>query len=439
MKFYDREEEQELLNNIREASLQESQMTVLFGRRRIGKTQLALQCTTDSLTLYFFVARKAEALLCQDFVYEAENKLGIPIGSYTSFSKLFRHLLIISAERPFSLIIDEFQDFQRANPAIFSEIQREWDLNKATSKVNLIVSGSIYSLMHQIFEDRKEPLFSRAGQMIHLQPFKVEILKEILKDHHPSFQPEDLLALYAFTGGIAWYVSLFMTNKAYTKDKMIALLTRVNSPFLNEGKNLLIEEFGPDYSIYFSILECIAGGDYTRGEIENRLSKAEIGGYLSRLEKYYSLISKKRPIFSKESSKQVRYCIADNFLTFWFRFIYRYQSYIESGALRLVENIVRRDYEVFSGIMLERYFRDKFMQSGMYTHIGMYWNRKGENEIDLIAMNEIDKTAAIYEIKREASRYSRTLLEKKVENLLEAEKELKKYSLSIDKLSMQDM
>ena len=105
---------------------------------------------------------------------------------------------------------------------------------------------------------------------------------------------------------------------------------------------MLIEEFGPDYSIYFSILECIAGGDYTRGEIENRLGKAEIGGYLAKLEKYYSLINKKRPIFSKENSKQVRYCIADNFLTFWFRFIYRYQGYIESGALKLVENIIRR-------------------------------------------------------------------------------------------------
>ena len=439
MKFYDREEEQELLENIRAASLQESQMTVLFGRRRIGKTQLALQCTAGSLTLYFFVARKAEALLCQDFVDEAESKLELPIGNYTSFAKLFRHLLIISRERPFNLIIDEFQDFQRTNPSIFSEIQREWDLNKGTSKMNLIVSGSIYSLMHQIFEDRKEPLFSRAGQMIHLKPFEVEVLKEILADHNPSYRPDDLLALYAFTGGVAWYVNLFMTNKAYTKDKMISLLTRPNSPFLNEGKNLLIEEFGPDYSIYFSILECIAGGDYTRGEIESRLGKAEIGGYLAKLEKYYSLISKKRPIFSKENSKQVRYCIADNFLTFLFRFIYRYQGYIESGALKLVENIVRRDYDVFSGNMLERYFRDKFMQSGLYTDIGMYWNRKGENEIDLITLNDLDKTADIYEIKRDESRYSITKLEEKVANLLEAERELKKYSLNLGKLSLQDM
>ena len=92
MKFYDREEEQELLENIREASLQESQMTVLFGRRRIGKTQLALQCTAGSLTLYFFVARKAETLLCQDFVEEAENKLGLPIGRCCFFCQVIPSL-----------------------------------------------------------------------------------------------------------------------------------------------------------------------------------------------------------------------------------------------------------------------------------------------------------------------------------------------------------
>ena len=123
MKFYDREEEQELLENIREASLQESQMTVLFGRRRIGKTQLALQCTAGNLTLYFFVARKAETLLCQDFVEEAENKLGLPIGSYVSFTKLFRHLLIISRERQMC-IRDSFKTFSVLTP-LFSVKYKE--------------------------------------------------------------------------------------------------------------------------------------------------------------------------------------------------------------------------------------------------------------------------------------------------------------------------
>ena len=111
MKFYDREEEQELLENIREASLQESQMTVLFGRRRIGKTQLALQCTAGSLTLYFFVARKAETLLCQDFVEEAENKLGLPIGSYVSLPSYSVTCLLSPGNVPLILLLMNFKTF----------------------------------------------------------------------------------------------------------------------------------------------------------------------------------------------------------------------------------------------------------------------------------------------------------------------------------------
>lgn len=107
----------------------------------------------------------------------------------------------------------------------------------------------------------------------------------------------------------------------------------------------------------------------------------------------------------------------------------------------MVENIIFRDYDSFAGIMLERYFRDKFIQLGMYTNIGMYWNwnRKGENEIDLIAINELEKTAGIYEIKMNEARYSEAVLEEKVENLLIAEAELKKYALTFGKLSLENM
>ena len=232
--------------------------------------------------------------------------------------------------------------------------------------MNLLISGSIYSLMHKIFEDKKEPLFSRAGQIINLKPFKVSVLREILFDYSPNYTKEDLLALYTFTGGVAWYVELFMKYRAFTSDDMIRLITEEDSPFLNEGKNLLIEEFGKDYTIYFSILECIARGLTTRGEIESYLGQIEIGGYLLRLERDFSVIAQQRPVLAKPSSKQVRYFIEDNFISFWFRFIYKYQNFIESGSFGLLEEIIRRDYAVFSGIMLERYFKSKYRESGQY-------------------------------------------------------------------------
>ena len=342
MRFYDRDKELKTFSEIQKASESEARMTVLVGRRRIGKTELVLRCGNDNPLLYFFVARKAEPMLCREFIAEAEEKLKTPIGQYDSFAMLFRHLMALSNQRPFTVVIDEFQDWMRINPSAFSEIQREWDLGKANSKMNLIISGSIYSLMHKIFEDSKEPLFSRANRIITLRPFNTSVLKDILHDYNPNYKPEDLLTMYTITHGVAWYVRLLMDEKRTTSEKMLNMLTEENSPFINEGKNLLVEEFGADYANYFSILSCIASGEFTRSQIEAMTGIKEVGGYLDRLISHYNLIEKHVPILSKPKTKNVRYIIYDNFLTLWFRFFYKYQSYIESGALKQLARIIKR-------------------------------------------------------------------------------------------------
>ena len=439
MKFYDRTKELALFADIYQKSQQEAQMTVLVGRRRIGKTELALRCGYENPLLYFFVARKSEGMLCQDFKEEAERKLNMPFGNYSSFAQLFRQLLFISRVQPLTLIIDEFQDWIRINPAIFSEMQREWDLAKATSKMNLIISGSIYSLMHRIFEDSKEPLFSRANRIINLRAFETSVLKEILGDFNPKYSNEDLLTLYSLTHGVAWYVNLFMSHGKVTSQKMLNMLTEENSPFINEGKNLLVEEFGADYANYFSILSCIASGEVTRSQIESLTGIKEVGGYLERLLSHFNLIEKHVPIFSKPKTKNVRYILSDNFLTFWFRFFYKYQSFVESGALLQLQRIIKRDISVVEGFMLERYFRQKLRESQQYTQVGQYWDRKGENEIDIVAVNEIDGVADVFEVKKQRERYDEALLKQKVENMLQACPELKKYKVHLGCLSLEDM
>lgn len=438
MKFYNRERELKHLADIIAQSRDEAQMTVITGRRRIGKTELAMHCG-DQTILYFFVARKTERLLCQDFASEVEEKLGIPIGWPDSFASLFRYVMKLSQTRPFTLIIDEFQEFVRVNPAVFSEIQREWDLNKRDSRLNLIISGSVFTLMKRIFEDYKEPLFGRANRMIHMRPFRTDVLKGILADHNPHYTGEDLLALFTITGGVPWYVSLLMDKGHTTKDRMLGYLTEDNSPFINEGKNILIEEFGPDYGMYFSILTCIAGGMRTRGEIEGALRETNISSYLNRLEHYYGLITRNQPIFSKESSKKTRYVLSDCFLTLWFRFFYKYQSIIANDALAQLDIIIRRDYDTLAGFMLERYFERKLRETGRYTRIGGYWDRKGENEIDLIAVNEIEGTAEVYEIKMQSKRYDAAALSTKIEHLLQNCKELRGMKITQGVLSLSDM
>lgn len=439
MKFYDRTKELAWFADIYEKSQQEAQMTVLVGRRRIGKTELALRCGYDNPLLYFFVARKSESMLCQDFKEEVERKLCIPLGNYTSFAEMFRYLLFYSHTHPFTLVIDEFQDWLRINPSIFSEMQREWDLGKNGSKMNLIISGSIYSLMHRIFEDSKEPLFSRASRIIYLKPFETPVLKEILGDFNPHYTPGDLLDLYTLTNGVAWYVNLLMSNGKTTSQKMLNMLTEENSPFINEGKNLLIEEFGTDYANYFSILSCIASGEVTRSQIEALTGIKEVGGYLDRLKSHFNLIERHVPIFSKPKTKNVRYILGDNFLILWFRFFYKYQNFVESGSLNQLQRIIKRDISVVEGLMLERYFRQKLRESQQYTEIGQYWDRKGENEIDIVAVNEIDGIADIFEVKKDKGRYNEELLARKVDDMLAACPELRKYEMRLGCLSMEDM
>jgi hypothetical protein len=438
MRFYDRESEQQLLSDVLRYSKKEARMTVLMGRRRIGKTELSLRCGDDTV-LYFFVGKKAEALLCQDFVQEITSKLGVPVlGQANSFSEVFRFVLHLSETKPFTLIIDEFQNFQKVNPTVFSNMQRDWDLNKSKSHLNLIISGSVFTLMKKIFEDYEEPLFGRANEKITLEPFRTDVLKEILHDFNPDYTPEDLLALFSITGGIAWYVTLLLDRGKTSWRKMLGALTEENSPFINEGKNILIEEFGTDYVIYFSILTCIASGMKTSAEIKNELGIDNISSYLSRLEDYYGLITKYQPIFAKESSKKVRYQLNDCFLIFWFRFFFKYQALVENKALKALDTIIRRDYSGVSGLMMERYFARKFQEQGQYV-IGKWWDRKGFNEIDLVVVDPIGKEAWAYELKKDERRYDEESFKKKVDIMVQQTPELHKMKIHIGSLSKSDM
>ena len=208
-----------------------------------------------------------------------------------------------------------------------------------------------------------------------------------------------------------------------------------NSPFLSEGKNILIEEFGKEYTIYFSILSCIANGFTARTAIESYLQR-EIGGYLTRLENDFNIIKKRIPMFSKAESRNVRYEIEDNFLRFWFRFFYKYIRYIEAGALEKLQEIIIRDYPTFSGHALEEYFKCRFRETGEFTALGGYWNRKGEDEIDLIALDEIEKKAVVAEIKRNRQNIKMDALMLKGASI---QKELNGYSVEYRGLSMEDM
>ncbi len=434
MKFYNREKELQNLRAIEEASKESSKMTVVVGRRRIGKTTLIKKAYSDRV--YLFVSKKNEALLCDEFVTIIQDMLNVKIfGEIKTFKELFEYLMELAKTRHFTLVIDEFQEFLHINSTVYADMQNIWDNYKDDTKINLVLSGSIYSLMKKIFEDKKEPLFGRANNKIHLKPFSVKTIKEILVEHSPSYSADDLLSFYMFTGGVAKYVEIFVDNRAFTLEKQLELIFKEYSLFLEEGKNLLVEEFGKEYTTYFSILSLIASSKTSRSELESILDK-NIGGYLDRLENEYTIIKKVKPIFAKEGSRTLKYEIIDNFFNFCFRFIYKYRSAIEIENYDYVKEIVRRDYPTYSGKFLEKYFVEQLKLSYEYGDIGSYWERGNQNEIDIIAVNDEEKTILIAEVKRNPKRIDIKVLEKKASKLMA---KYKRYEYKFRGYSLEDM
>jgi len=436
MEFIDRENELKLLEGIRKRSEKSATMTVITGRRRIGKTTLTLKAFEGHPFIYLFVVRKNETLLCQEFIEEISRGLKIEVlGEFNSFARLFEYLLVHSGSQPFTLVIDEFQEFLHVNSSVFGEMQKLWDKYKQTAKMNLILCGSVHSMMKRIFEDEKEPLFGRASERISLQPFSVDVLKNLLRGRFTDIKNKDILAFYTITGGAARYVELFCDKEIYTLPQMIKEVFRENSLLIDEGKNVLIEEFGRDYAIYFSILSLISSSKTSRPEIESILQK-DIGGYLEKLEKEYMVIRSIRPILAKPGGKIQRYAINDNFLSFWFRFVYKYRSAVEIGNYKYLQAVVKRDFDTYSGLFLEKYFREKIALSSDYSAIGNYWEKGNRNEIDIVAIDDMNKKVLIAEVKMKKASFRPKVLRESARNLANklGDYQIEYQSFSLEKI-----
>lgn len=434
MQFYNRKTEIEALKGIEAKSASFAQMTVITGRRRIGKTALIRHSFGRIPFLYFFVARKSEAMLCEELCVIVREKLNEDLGDFTSFARLFGAIMSLSKRVNFTLVFDEFQNFKYVNEAVFSDIQNLWDSYKEESQLNLVLCGSVYLMMTKIFDDAQEPLYGRANNRIHLKPFKTETLKEILAKGNPNYTPDDLLTLYMLTGGVAKYVEQLVMDKAFTHDAMIRSVFSLGSYFISEGYEMLRDEFGKEYSNYFSILQAIADGNTERGDIKNATG-IEPGGYLDKLEKTYNLISRHRAYLQPEGTRNVKYFIRDNFLTFWFRFIHKYRSAIEIDNYDYVRDKVLADYNTFSGFILERYFRQLFAEEGRYNVVTNYW-KGGEEEIDIVAVNEREKLLVIAECKRQAKRIDMKTLQERAADLIAKHR---RWTIELKGLSLDDM
>ncbi len=417
MKFYNRENELKELDLLYSQTNKKSIMAVLTGRRRIGKTTLIKHFSKEKNHIYLFISKKDEHLLCEELAQEIKRYSDFPlVGKITKMQDIFTLLFEITKQKQIIVIFDEFQEFYKINKAVFSELQNLWDANKNKAKMFLILTGSLYSMMIRIFENSEEPLFGRADRLFILKPFNIPTIAKILKENN-ALDEQNLFNYFVLTGGMPKYLELLVSNSLFKFDDIINFMIRENSPFLEEGKYLLIEEFGKEYGIYFSILELIARGKTGRTEIESYLQK-KVGGYLDRLEKDYSVIESVKPINAKPNSKKQKYKIKDNFLNFWFRFIYRNRSAIEIGNYEYVKDIIKKNYNTYSGRIFELFFKELLTATEKFNKIGSYWEKSNTNEIDIVAVNDLKKKILIADVKLDNRKLDLKILKSKSEKLL---------------------
>ena len=417
MKFYGREKEISDLRRQRDVSRKYARFTVVTGRRRVGKTQLVRSAFDDgdSPYVHLVITKKTEKVQCAVHQRTIERGLGIVIhGRCERFADLFEEVMKESASRAFTLVLDEFQEFDQVDSAIYAEVAGIWDHYHSDSKINLVVCGSVNRLMNKIFFDDSQPLYGRNTGRLHVEPLAASVLKTILSDFNPGYSKEDLLSLWTITGAVPRYVELLMENGATTRDAMIDTVFGGITSFIDEGRTILADEFGKEYGTYFTILSAIASGKTTYSQIVNEVGM-EVGGYLTRLETQYELIAKRRPFLEKTSNKSCVYQINDPFFRFWFRFVFGYSDMIELKRLDDLRTIVKRDFSTFAGYALERYFQWKFMEEAHYCRIGGWWDRKGENEIDLVCEHAESGKIDFFEVKIDSRRIDIEALKRKVE------------------------
>lgn len=436
MRYFGRDAELKVLSEERRLSESSSRFTLVMGRRRIGKTYIIRRSLEGAPSLYLLAMNESEETLCHRFQQQIEAELGVKVyGRMSGMHEVFDVLFHYATEQHLNLVIDEVQEFFYVRNSIFADMQAAWDKYKDSMHINMIVCGSIYSLMQHLFDDRKQAMYGRLTRRIDMRPFSIATLKQIMHHYSPGYTNDDLLCLYALTGGIPKYVETLMDRQAFTRDAMLQCFCDVSAPFVSEGQDLMNMEFRRESGTYYSILSLIAEGHTSIGEIESVL-QSPTSAYLRNLEVNYSLLERVRPIFASARSQGVRYRIADNFMFFWFRFIYPYQHLVAMQRSDRLVQVVQMGYNQFIGTVLERYFRQLYMEEGEWTNVGGWWDARGTNEIDLVAMDDVSKRVCIAEVKMQKKRISLPQLEEKA---LRLKPHFKQYAVEYRALSVEDM
>lgn len=386
--FINRKKELKALNT--EYNKNQARFAVIYGRRRVGKTALISEFIKDKNALYFYATTSSDApnvfgkALAKSLDIAHFDKM-----SFDSFSKAFELLITTKPKDKLIIAIDEFQNLAIADKDFISEFQKIYDEIIAKNNIFLIICGSVISMMHSLALDYSAPLYGRRTLNMRIQPLDFIHLKDFL----PSLDSYTRMLVYSAFGAVPKYLQSYDENLDFWDNVEENILDK-NSYLYAEGQFLLNTEINESAS-YFSILEAISKGNQKIGSIASVLgvSSTHLTRYLARLCEL-GLIQKEVPITEQNplKSKLGRYKINDNYLAFWFYYVYKNYSLLEIENKEAVLGEIKMNFNdrfvsfVFEDVMRQLVLADTKLIGFKPKKIGRWWDNK--NEIDLVAFDE---------------------------------------------------
>lgn len=394
--FVDREQEMRFLES--EYDRKGSSLIIIYGRRRVGKTELISEFMKNKNSLYFLATEENETQnrnAFKDMVSEfCDNDL-LKNAKVDNWDTIFRTLLSKTSDKKMILAIDEFQYLGMSNTAFPSVMQKMWDTYLKNANIMLILCGSLISMMESQTLNYSSPLYGRrTGQMR---------LKQIPFSFYHEFFPQkdyrSLIEYYSVTGGVPKYIELFYESKDIYTAIDQNILSRQS--FLYDEPNFLLQKEVSEAGTYFSIIKAIAAGNHKLSKIAGSLEIKQTGltRYLKTLTDL-DIVEREIPITEQNplKSKKGLYKIKDNYILFWFKFIYPNLGFIESGNKDIVmekikDNLVDKHISyVYEDICIEKIWGLTAENKLNFTFdkVGRWWNNNAEIDIVAIDSNGTD-------------------------------------------------
>ncbi len=393
-KFINRREELEFLERtFREEGLK---VVILYGRRRVGKTELINQFCRDKPHIYFIADKRGTSINAKEFAVKSAGYFNDVVPEVRNFDDAFNYILKRAGSRKIIVAIDEFSYLVEKDDSIPSVFQRMVDEHLKGMNIYLILSGSSISMMEEGVLSYKSPLYGRRTGQWKITPLRFSDSWLFL----PEYSLEEFIEAFSVVGNIPAYLVQFDDSIDVYRNIENRIL-RKGSPLYEEIEFILREELR-EPSVYMSIIEAIANGMTRVTEIANRCyMDAKDIRILQRLHLVHRLV----PVTERKTkTKKAVYHVSDNFFRFWFRFVYPNRSDVEGGEIDSVLSKIKAGFDPYVGRIFEQVCREFLLELNRradlpfhFTKIGNWWGYyreqgiRREIEIDTIALNEDTK------------------------------------------------